>query len=371
MKDDTIAIGEKRIGATHPPLLIAEMSGNHRGSLNRALEIVRAAAKSGADAIKLQTFTASTLTIDSARPEFFIDDPASLWHGRRLWELYEEAHTPWSWHEPIFELARSLKLACISTAFDESSLAFLLTLGVDAIKIASFELVHIPLIRAVSKVNKPALISTGMATLSEMDDAVAAFGDENRKRLVLLKCTSAYPSLEDDANLVVMEDTASRYKCLVGISDHTLRPFVAYAAVAMGASVVEKHLTLCRADGGVDAAFSLEPSEFRDLADGTRLIWQSRGERSYRTRKIEDTSRKERPSIYVVKPIKKGEALTKNNIRVIRPSGGLPPKYFESVLGRPVSETVDRGAPLDWGMIEGGSPDNTGRGGDRHEGNQA
>ena len=352
MTSRVIGIGGRTIGAGHPPLVVAEMSGNHRGSLEVALEIVKSAADNGADAIKLQTFTPSILTIDSARPEFAIDDPASLWHGRRLWDLYAEAHTPWEWHEPIFSLARSRGLACISTAFDQSSLDFLLQLGVDAIKIASFELVHIPLIGAAARVGKPVLLSTGMASIGEIDDAVFALTAGGCGAFVLLKCTSAYPSAEEHANLLTMQALSSRYECEVGLSDHALRPYAAYAAVALGATVVEKHFTLNRAQGGPDAAFSLEPSELRELVDGTKRVWQSRGKVEYGPHATEKTSLKERPSIYVVLPVKKGEPFTAENLRVIRPGSGLSPKHYRSILGRRSSRDIEAEIPVAWDMVE-------------------
>jgi N-acetylneuraminate synthase len=352
MTDDAIELGGKRAGAAHPPLIVAEMSANHNGSLEAALKIVRAAAQSGADAIKLQTFTPATLTINSSRPEFFIDDPASLWHGRRLWDLYAEAHTPWEWHKPIFEMARSHGLACISSAFDEASLGFLLDLGVDAVKIASFELIHVPLIEAAARSGKPVLLSTGMASLGEIDDAVAALKANRCHNFVLLKCTSAYPSTENEANILTMQDMRGRSGCNVGLSDHSLRPYSAYAAAALGAAVVEKHVTLSRADGGVDSAFSLEPSELAELVAGVRLIWQSRGAVHYDPLPAEAASLKERPSIYVVRPVRKGQRFTSENIRIIRPANGLAPKHYGRVIGRQASRDIDAGIPLSWDLVE-------------------
>jgi len=347
-----IRIGTKLVGAGNPPLVIAEMSGNHRGALDDALKIVRLAAGSGADAIKLQTFTPATLTLDSKRPEFFIDDPATPWHGRRLWDLYQEAHTPWEWHEPIFKLARSLHLACISSAFDASSLKFLLELGVDAVKIASHELIHLPLIEAAARSGKPMLLSTGMATVEEIDDAVATLAANRCSDYVLLKCTSAYPSIEKDANVLTMQDMRARYGCEVGLSDHSLRSYAAYAAVALGASVIEKHVTTSRADGGVDAAFSLEPPELRELVEGAKLVWQSRGGVRYQPLSAEAASLKERPSIYVVRPVRKGQKLTAEDLRIVRPANGLAPKHYPQVIGRPAARDIDAGIPLSWDLIE-------------------
>lgn len=351
----TLRIGSREVGPGLRPLVIAEMSGNHNGSLATALEIVRAAADCGADAIKLQTFTAGTLTIDSHRPEFFIDDPGSLWHARRLWELYEEAHTPWEWHGPIFDLARNLGLACISTAFDDTSVAFLESLHVDALKVASFELVHLPLLAAVARSGRPVLLSTGMATLPEIDAAVATLRANGCAAPVLLKCTSAYPSVEKDADLATLPDLERRYGCHVGLSDHTLRPFVAFAAAALGAVVIEKHVTISRAAGGVDAAFSLEPAELRELVTGVALVHESLGEIRYGPREVEATSLRERPSIYVVSPMRLGEEFTTANLRIIRPSGGLAPMHLEEVLGAPCAKDIAEPMPLSWDLVQRGS----------------
>ena len=344
-------IGGKSIGAGFRPLIIAEMSANHNGSLEGAMRIVRAAAECGADAIKLQTFTAATLTIDSRRPEFFIDDPENLWHGRRLWELYEEAHTPWEWHEPIFKAARDAGMACISTAFDAASVEFLLSMNVDAIKIASFELVHIPLIEAAARTGKPVLLSTGMSSQGEIEDALLALRENGCERFVLLKCTSAYPSTEGDANILTMEDLRQRYRCEVGLSDHTLRPYTAFAATSLGAVVIEKHFTIARAEGGLDSAFSLEPRELRELVDGTELVWRSLGEVRYEALLGEATSMKERPSIYVVRSIKKGEKFTEENLRIIRPANGLPPRYYRSLIGKSCAHDVDAEVPMSWNLV--------------------
>lgn len=347
-----ITLRNRTIGSCHPPLVIAEMSGNHNGSLDAALRIVEQVARSGADAIKLQTFTPATLTIDSHRPEFFIDDPGSLWHGRRLWELYDEAHTPWDWHEPLFRAARSAGLLCMSSAFDDTSVDFLLSLQVDAVKIASFELVHLPLIAAAARSRVPLILSTGMATLEEIQFAVDAIRSEGNERFVLLKCTSAYPADGCDADLVSLADMQARFRCQVGLSDHTLQPFAAYAATALGATVVEKHVTLSRADGGVDAPFSLEPAELREMVDGIRAVWQTRGRVHYGPKSVERASLKERPSIYVIRQVKKGEAFDGTNLRIIRPSGGLAPRFWPDVIGRPSSRDVDAQVPLSWDLIE-------------------
>lgn len=339
------------MGLGHRPMIVAEMSGNHNGTLQGALRILYAAAASGADAIKLQTFTPGTLTIDSKRPEFFIYDPSSLWHRRRLWDLYVEAHTPWEWHKPIFEAARAEGLACISSAFDLSSMDFLLSLGADAIKIASFEIVHIPLIEAAARSGKPLLISTGMADALEIDDAVSAMRANGCDQFILLKCTSAYPSKENEANILTMHDMSLRYECEVGLSDHTLHPYAAFAATALGAAVIEKHFTIARAEGGVDSAFSIEPAELSELVKGTELVWRSRGNVCYGPLSVEETSLKERPSIYVVRPIKKGEKFTEENVRIIRPANGLAPKYYSSVIGKTCACDLEKEVPMSWDLL--------------------
>ena len=345
-------IGRRLIGQGHPPMLVAEMSGNHGGSLERALAIVHAAAEHGADAIKLQTFTPGTLTVRSDRPEFRINDLASPWHGRRLWDLYDEAHTPWEWHDSIFTEARTRGLACISTAFDESSVRFLQGLKVDAIKIASFEVVHLPLIEVAAAAGLPLIMSTGMASVEEITDAVAAARARGCDRLVLLKCTSAYPASEGAANLLTMSDMRARFGCDVGFSDHTLRPFAALAATALGAVIVEKHLTLSRADGGVDSGFSIEPNELGELARGMDLVCRSLGTVSYGAGPSEAASRLERPSIYVVRPIRSGEVFTADHVRVIRPAGGLPPSALRDVLGRKARRDINDLTPLAWDLVD-------------------
>jgi pseudaminic acid synthase len=351
MKGAAIEIGGKLVGCGHRPMIVAEMSGNHGGTIEGALKIVRAAAASGADAIKLQTYTPGALTIDSKRPEFFIYDTGSLWHGRRLWDLYAEAHTPWEWHQPIFEAARAEGLACMSSVFDLSSLEFLLSIGTDAIKIASFELVHIPLIEAAARSGKPLLISTGMGNSQEINDAVAALRASGCDQFILLKCTSAYPSEENEANLLTMQDMRRRYECEVGLSDHSLRPYAAFAATALGAVVIEKHLTIARSEGGVDSAFSIEPSELRDLVVGCQMVWRSRGDVRYGPLPVEETSLKERCSIYVVRPIKKGEKFTADNVRIIRPANGLAPKHYQAVIGRTCARDLDGEVPMSWELL--------------------
>jgi len=336
-------------------MIVAELSANHNASLDRALQIVQAAAECGADGIKLQTFKPESLTIDSDRAEFIIDDPGGLWHGRRLWDLYRQAHTPWQWHQPIFDAARAAGLACISTACDPGSLEFLISLGVDAVKIASFELIHIPLLEAAAKCSKPVLLSTGMASREELDDAVATLQTNRCNDFILLKCTSAYPSTEGDANILTIPDMRERYGCDVGLSDHTLRPYAAFAATALGAVVVEKHFTIARRDGGLDAAFSIEPSELRELADGTQAVWRSLGEARYGPLATESASVKERPSIYVIRAMKKGDRFTDQNLRIIRPANGLKPRYYGSLIGKTCARDIAAGVPMSWELVEDGA----------------
>jgi N-acetylneuraminate synthase len=357
---NAMANPETRIGATlvgrgRRPMIVAELSANHNASLDRALQIVQAAAECGAHAIKLQTYQPEALTIDSHRPEFFIDDPDGLWHGRRLLELYRQAHTPWQWHRPIFDAARAAGLACISTAFDLGSLEFLISLGVDAIKIASFELIHIPLLAAAAKCGRPVLVSTGMASLEELDEAVSALRANGCSEFILLKCTSAYPSSESDANVLTMSDMRGRYRCDVGLSDHTLRPYAAFAATSHGAVVIEKHFTMARRDGGLDSAFSIEPAELRELVDGTEAVWRSLGEARYGQLAAERASVKERPSIYVVRAMKKGDRFTDQNLRIIRPANGLAPRYYGSLIGKTCARDIAAGVPLSWELVENGA----------------
>ena len=354
MANTEIKIGATPVGYGHRPFIVAEISANHNASLDRGLQIVHAAAQCGAHGIKLQTFKPELLTIDSNRPEFVINDPNGLWHGRRLLDLYREAHTPWSWHKPIFDAARAAGLACISTACDLASLQFLMSLDVDAIKIASFELIHIPLIAAAATCGKPVLLSAGMSNPGELDEAVSTLRMNGCNEFILLKCTSAYPSSEKDANIMTMQDMRARYGCEVGLSDHTPRPYAAFAATCLGAAVIEKHFTIARGDGGLDSAFSLEPGELCELVHGTELVWHSLGKVQYGALAVESASLKERPSIYVVRAMKKGERFADHNIRIIRPANGLAPKYYASLVGRACASDIAAGVPLAWELVESG-----------------
>lgn len=344
----SFAIAGRPIGPNHPPFVIAEMSGNHNQSLDRALEIVRAAARSGAHALKLQTYTADTMTLDLAQGEFVISDPNSLWKGRSLHDLFCEAHTPWEWHKPIFDLARELGMLAFSTPFDETAVDFLETLDVPCYKVASFENTDIPLIRKVAATGKPLIISTGMATLAELDETVRAARAAGCEQIVLLKCTSSYPASPANSHLRTIAHLRDLFACEVGLSDHTLGIGAAIASIALGASVIEKHFTLRRADGGVDSAFSLEPEEMASLVCESERAWQALGEIRYGPTAAEEKARQRRRSLYVVKDLQAGDALTADNLRAIRPGLGLPPKMLEVVLGKRVNQPVKAGTPLDW-----------------------
>jgi N-acetylneuraminate synthase len=340
-----------KIGLSHPPFIVAEMSGNHNQSLERALKIVETAAKAGVHAVKLQTYTADTMTLDIEEGEFYIDEPGNLWQGQSLYKLYQKAYTPWEWHKPIFDKCKELGLICFSTPFDETAVDFLESLDVPCYKIAAFENTDIPLIRKIAKTKKPMIISTGMATVAELDETVRAAREEGCDDIILLKCTSTYPALPENSNLRTIPHMRELFKCQVGLSDHTLGIGVAVAAVAFGAVLIEKHFTLSRAEGGVDAAFSMEPEEMRALVLETERAWQALGEVKYGYVEAEKNSVKSRRSLYVVKDMKAGEAFTKENLKTIRPGLGLPPKYYDILLGKKVKRDVKKGTPVSWDLI--------------------
>jgi len=342
----TIEIAGRPIGADHPPFVIAEMSGNHNQSLERALAIVQAAAQAGAHAIKLQTYTADTMTLNVRGGSFEISDPDSLWAGQNLHDLYDQAYTPWEWHGPIMERARELGLICFSSPFDETTVDFLEDLGAPAYKIASFENNHLPLIEKAASTGKPLIISTGMASLGELDDAVRTARDSGCTQLILLKCTSTYPASPNNTNIRTIPHLRELFGCEVGLSDHTMGVGVAVAAVALGASVVEKHFTLARADGGVDSAFSLEPAELASLVIETERAWQALGQVRYGPTQAEQKSLVFRRSIYAAADIAAGELFTAANIRIVRPGHGAPPALYHQLLGRPARQTYSRGTPL-------------------------
>jgi N-acetylneuraminate synthase len=348
---DEFKIAGRTIGSGNAPFIIAEMSGNHNQSLERALEIVDAAAKSGAHALKIQTYTPDTMTLDLDEREFHISDPNSLWAGTSLYKLYGEAYTPWEWHEPIFKRAKELGIIAFSTPFDDTAVDFLEGLDVPCYKIASFENTDLPLIRRVAATGKPLIISTGMATLEEMQDAVGAAREAGCKDLVLLKCTSTYPATADNTNILTIPDMRELLDCQIGLSDHTMGVGVSVASVALGAVVIEKHFTLNRADGGVDSTFSMEPQEMAQLVLETERAWQALGKVSYGATEAEKKSTQFRRSLYAVQDIKAGNALTKENVRAIRPGLGLPPKFMEKVLGMSASTDIKRGTALSWDIL--------------------
>lgn len=348
----TFTIGDREIGPGLPPFVIAEMSGNHNQSLDRALAIIDAVATTGAQAVKLQTYTADTMTLDMRTREFVIDDPRSLWHGRSLYDLYKEAHTPWEWHASLFERARQHGLACLSSPFDDSAVDFLESLDCPAYKIASFENADTALLQKVARTGKPIIVSTGMATLADIHLAVQTIRAEGNDQIVLLKCTSTYPADPSDSNLRTIPHMREAFDTLVGLSDHTLGMGVSVAATALGATVIEKHVTLDREVGGVDSAFSLEPDEMRVLVEEIGRAHASLGSTSYGGTRAESGSRQFRRSLYVTRNLRKGERLTVANVRAIRPGFGMPPSELERVLGLAVARDVDEGTPLTWDVLK-------------------
>lgn len=348
---ESIVLGNREIGLNHPPLIIAEMSGNHHHSLERALKIVEAAAQAGAHAVKLQTYTADTMTLDLEEGSFSIHDPESLWQGYSLYRLYQEASTPWAWHQPIFERCRDLGLIAFSTPFDESAVDFLEDLNVPCYKIASFENTDLPLIRKAAKTGKPLLVSTGMATLAELDDTVRTIREAGCQDLILLQCTSSYPDSPRDSNIATLPHMRELFQCQVGLSDHTPGIGVSVAGVTLGSTVIEKHFTLSRSEGGVYSAFSLEPEEMKQLVIETHRAWLALGKITYGPTSMEENSLKLRRSLYITKDIKQGDLLTEENVRIIRPGLGLAPKYYEVILGRQIKDNVQKGTPLSWDLI--------------------
>lgn len=346
-----IIIGNQKIGTNQAPFIIAEMSGNHNQSLERALEIVEAAAKTGAHALKIQTYKPDTMTLDLDEREFHISDPSSLWTGTSLYKLYAQAYTPWEWHKPIFDRARELGIIAFSTPFDDTSVDLLESLEVPCYKIASFENTDLPLIRRVAATGKPVIISTGMASIAELDDSVRAAREAGCKDLILLKCTSTYPATADNTNILTIPHMRELFGCQVGLSDHTLGVGVSVASVALGATVIEKHFTLDRADGGVDSTFSMEPAEMAQLVVETERAWKALGQVSYGATEAEKRSIVFRRSLYIVQDLKAGDALTRENVRAIRPGLGLPTKYLEPLLAMEVRRDVKRGTPLTWDIV--------------------
>lgn len=346
-----INIGHFTIGKNHRPFVIAEMSGNHNQSLDRALALVDAAGRAGVQALKLQTYTADTMTLNLREGAFSVEDPNSLWVGKTLYELYEQAYTPWEWHEAIFERAKQHGMVAFSSPFDETAVDFLESLDVPAYKIASFENTDIPLIERVAKTGKPVIISTGMATVAELHDSVKAARAAGCQDLILLKCTSTYPATPENTNILTIPHMRELFDCQIGLSDHTMGVGVSVAAVTLGAVIVEKHFTLSRAEGGVDSAFSLEPEELKALSLETERAWQALGKVFYGSTKAEAQSLLHRRSLYITQDIKEGEVLTLENVRAIRPGLGLPPKYLKSILGRVANKSLAKGTPLAWDLF--------------------
>jgi N-acetylneuraminate synthase len=353
--DLTVEIEGRPIGAHHLPYVVAELSGNHNGDLRRALQLIDAAKEAGADAVKLQTYRADTITIDHSSPEFVIAE--GLWGGRRLYDLYQEAHTPWEWHPALFEHARRIGIPIFSSPFDASAVDFLETLGAPAYKIASSELVDLPLIRRAARTGKPLIMSTGMADEEEIAEAVAAARGAGARELILLHCTAAYPAPVDEANLSTIAELGRRYGVVAGLSDHTLGITVATVAVGLGAAFIEKHFTLSRAQGGVDSAFSLEPAELAQLVTAAQVARVAVGTPTLSPTRSEEAVRRNRRSLYVVAGMAAGDVFSESNVRSIRPGRGLKPKYMEAVLGRRATCEIPFGTPLDASMVEGGLTD--------------
>lgn len=348
---ESIRIGGVPVGPDAPPFIIAEMSGNHDGSLEKALEIVDAAAKAGAHAIKLQTYTADTITLDTDAPEFRISEGHELWGGRRLYDLYEEAHTPWEWHKPIFDRADEHGMLAFSSPFDPTAIDFLEDLNVPAYKIASSEIVDLPLIRLAASKGKPIIISTGMASVGEIFAAVEAARSTGNEQIIVLSCTANYPADPAASNLrgiPVMRDT---FRTLIGLSDHTLGIGAAVASVAFGAVLVEKHVTISREEGGVDSDFSLEPDELAALVRETNTAWQALGEPKIGADETEREGLRFRRSLYVTRDVEVGEVVSEDNVRSVRPTGGLAPDEFELVEGRPFRVAAKLGTPLKWELL--------------------
>lgn len=351
----TIEIAGRRIGPGEPAYIVAELSANHNQDFDQAVQLIHAAKQSGADAIKIQTYTADTLTIRCDK-EYFRVGGGTLWDGRTLYDLYQEAFTPWDWQPKLKRAAADLDMTLFSTPFDASAVDFLETMGVPAHKIASFELVDLPLIQCAARTGKPLIMSTGMATLGEIDEAVRAARDAGATEIVLLKCNSGYPAPPDEMNLNTIPNMAAAFGVPVGLSDHTLGIAVPIAAVALGACLIEKHFTLSRSAPGPDSTFSLEPEEFKAMVDAVRVAEKALGGVRYEPTSRETASRAFRRSLFVVRDMKAGDTFTAENVRSIRPAHGLHPRYAGTVIGRQAACDIERGTPLAWELVAGGSP---------------
>ncbi|VUD56428.1 Pseudaminic acid synthase [Thalassocella blandensis] len=350
MKSDFIQIENRKIGVGYPPYIVAELSANHNGDINTALKLIELAKQNGADAIKIQTYTADTLTMDSDKPDFKIE--GGLWGGKTLYELYDWAHTPWEWHEALFKRARQLGITMFSSPFDATAVDFLETLDVPAYKIASFELVDLPLIARVAQTGKPMIMSSGMANAEEIEEAVNTAKQHGCKELVLLHCISGYPAPVEEYNLKTMQDLAEKFQLPVGLSDHTLSNITSITAVALGAVLIEKHFTLDRQGGGPDDSFSMEPKDLADLCDGAKNAWQALGHVNYQRGVSESKNAIFRRSLYVVKDMQAGEVFSAENVRSIRPGFGLAPKHYDSVLGKKSTRAIAAGSRLEWELVE-------------------
>jgi len=340
-------IGTIEIGPNNKPFIIAEMSGNHNNSLDRAKEIIKVAAETGVQGVKLQTYTADTMTINQRGGFFDITDKNSVWYGRNLYELYEEAHTPWEWHKPLFDLAHELGLICFSTPFDETAVDFLETLNPPCYKVASFENTDHPLLKKIAQTGKPVIMSTGVANVSDIIESVQVLNENGCSQIALLKCTSTYPSTPENTNLITIPTLQQIFPdCIIGLSDHTMGVGASIASVALGARVIEKHFTIRRADGGVDSTFSMEPDEMKALVVESERAFLSMGKVQLTVQKAEEKSKIFKRSVYVVKDVKAGESFTKQNIRIIRPGDGSAPKYFELILSKKATRPHNTGSPL-------------------------
>jgi N-acetylneuraminate synthase len=353
----SIEIAGRKIGPDDPPYVIAELSANHNGSLDAALKLIEAAAGAGADAVKIQTYRADTITIKSDKPEFRIE--GGLWHGQTLYELYDKAHTPWEWHESLFDKAKDLRITLFSSPFDESAVDLLESLEAPAFKIASFEAVDLPLVERVAKSGKPVIISTGMANEEEIKAAIDTARQAGCEELVVMHCVSAYPASPSDYNLHTLADIGARHQVLTGLSDHTLGNATAIAAIALGACVIEKHFTLDRSSGGPDASFSLQPTELQDLCRDCRTAWEALGEVDYSRKAGEEGNAQFRRSLYVIADVKAGDLITPDNVKSIRPGYGLAPRHYDDLLGRRFVRDIERATPMSWDLCESTDDENS------------
>ncbi len=346
-----IRIGERFLGEGEPTFIVAELSANHLQDYRRAEETIRAAKEAGADGVKLQTYTPDTITMDCDN-EYFQIKQGTIWDGTTFYKLYQEAYTPWDWQPKLMKLANELGMECFSSPFDFTAVDFMEEMKMPAYKIASFEIRDIPLIRKIARLGKPVIMATGIAYLEDIERAVRVCREEGNEQIVLLKCTSTYPTPYEDMNIKVLPNMAETFGCLTGLSDHSMGTAVAVASVALGAKMIEKHFTLSRADGGPDAAFSMEPEEFRRMADDVRIVEKALGEVTYKLTDKQEKSREEGRSLFVVKDMKAGDIFTEDNMRSIRPAFGMAPRHYEEILGKKARTDIRRGTPLGWEYVE-------------------